>query len=58
LIIEIFKEIEMETIIRVIEEAIQSNLETIVLMLIVINSLFLINILLGTIQGSFKEKFN
>jgi hypothetical protein len=28
------------------------------LMLIVINSLFLINILLGTIQGSFKEKFN
>jgi len=48
----------METIIRVIEEAIQSNLETIVLMLIVVNSLYLINIILGTVKGSFTEKFD
>ncbi len=48
----------MEKIWEVIQQAIQSNLETIVLMLIVINSLFLINILLGTIQGSFVEKFD
>lgn len=48
----------MDTILEIIQKAIQSNLETIVLMLIVINSLFLINILLGTIQGSFIEKFN
>ena len=48
----------METIIRIIEEAIQSNLETIVLMLIVVNSLYLINIILGTVKGSFTEKFD
>lgn len=48
----------MEKVWEVIQEAIQSNLETIVLMLIVVNSLFLINIALGTVQGSFTEKFD
>lgn len=48
----------METIIEIIQKAIQSNLETIVLMLIVVNSLYLINIILGTVQGSFVDKFN
>ena len=48
----------METIIQIIQQAIQSNLETIVLMLIVVNSLYLINIVLGTVKGSFTEKFN
>lgn len=47
----------MATIWEIIQQAIQSNLETIVLMLIVVNSLFLINIILGTIQGSFNDKF-
>lgn len=48
----------MNKIWEIIQEAIQSNLETIALMLIVVNSLYLINIILGTIQGSFVEKFN
>ena len=48
----------METIIKIIEGAIQSNLETVVLMLIVVDSLNLINIILGTIIGTCKEKFD
>lgn len=39
-------------------EALNENLETIILMLIVVTSLYAINILFGTIVGSFKEKFN
>ena len=45
-------------IIKVIEEALQNNLETIVLMLIVVGSLNAINIVLGTIVGSFKDGFD
>ena len=48
----------MATIIDTIEKAVQANLETTVLMLIVINSLYLINIVLGTVKGSFTEKFS
>lgn len=48
----------MQTIIKTIQDAVQENLETIVLMLIVVNSLYGINITLGTVIGSFTEKFN
>ena len=48
----------MQTVIKLIHEAVQDNLETIVLMLIVVNTLYTINIVLGTIIGSFTEKFN
>ena len=43
----------MQVIIDTIEKAWQANLETVVLMLIVINSLYLINIALGTVNGTF-----
>lgn len=43
---------------KTILEALNENLETIILMLIVVTSLYAINILFGTIVGSFKEKFN
>lgn len=43
---------------KIIVEAVQENLETIILMLIVVSSLYAINILFGTIVGTFKEKFN
>lgn len=43
---------------KTILEALNENLETIILMLIVVSSLYAINILFGTIVGSFKEKFN
>lgn len=43
---------------KTIQEAVQSNLETTILMLIVINSLYLINITLGTVQGTFNKEFN
>jgi len=46
------------TIIQTIEKAVQENLETIVLMLIVVGSLNAINIVLGTIIGTVKEEFN
>lgn len=46
-----------EKILETIEKALESNLETIVLMLIVVSSLYGINILFGTILGTFKEKF-
>lgn len=42
---------------KTILEALNENLETIILMLIVVTSLYAINILFGTIVGSFKEKF-
>lgn len=48
----------METIIKLISEALQENLETVVLMLIVVGSLAAINIVLGTIIGSFTEGFD
>lgn len=48
----------METILKLIEEALQENLETVVLMLIVVGSLSGINIVLGTIIGSFTEGFD
>jgi len=48
----------VETILKLIEEAFQENLETVVLMLIVVGSLSAINIVLGTIIGTFKDKFD
>lgn len=48
----------METILKLISEALQENLETVVLMLIVVGSLSGINIVLGTIIGSFTEGFD
>lgn len=45
-------------IVKVIVEAMQENLETIFLMLIVVGSLSAINIVLGTIIGTFKDGFN
>lgn len=47
----------MNIIWETIVKAVQTNLETAVLMLIVINSLYLINIILGTVQGSIEERF-
>lgn len=49
---------DWSTIIQTIEKAVQENLETIVLMLIVVGSLSGINIVLGTIIGTFTEKFD
>lgn len=43
---------------KVIIEAMEENLETILLMLIVVSSLYGINILFGTIIGTYTEKFN
>ena len=48
----------VETILKLIEEAFQENLETVVLMLIVVGSLSAINIVLGTIIGTFQNKFD
>lgn len=48
----------MATIIKLIQEAMSENLETVVLMLIVVGSLSGINIVLGTIIGSFTEGFD
>lgn len=48
----------METIIQTIQKAMQENLETVILMLIVVGSLSGINIVLGTIIGTFTEKFD
>lgn len=47
-----------ETILKTITNAVQENLETIFLMLIVVGSLSGINIVLGTIIGTFTEKFD
>ena len=43
---------------KIIIEAMEENLETIILMLIVVSSLYAINILFGTIIGTYTEKFN
>lgn len=48
----------MATILKLIEEALQENLETVVLMLIVVGSLSVINIVLGTIIGTFTTEFD
>lgn len=48
----------INVVFKIIAEALEENLETIILMLIVVSSLYAINILFGTIIGSFKEKFN
>lgn len=48
----------LNNVFNIIKEAIEQNLETILLMLIVVTSLYGINILFGTIVGTFKEKFN
>lgn len=48
----------MVTIIKLIQEALQENLETVVLMLIVVGSLSAINIVLGTIIGTFTTEFD
>lgn len=45
-------------VIKIIVEAMQENLETILLMLIVVGSLNAVNIVLGTILGTFTEQFN
>lgn len=47
----------IQNVIKIIQEAVQENLETITLMLIVVTSLYLINILFGTILGTIKEEF-
>lgn len=46
------------TVIKVITDAVQENLETIILMLIVVGSLSAINIVLGTLIGTFTQKFD
>lgn len=48
----------METIIQTIQKAMQENLETVILMLIVVGSLSGINIVLGTIIGTFTTEFD
>lgn len=48
----------MNVVLKTINAAVQENLETILLMLIVVGSLSTINITLGTIVGSITEKFN
>lgn len=49
---------DLNRVLDIITQAIESNLETIILMLIVVTSLYAINILFGTIVGTFKDKFN
>ena len=49
---------DISKVFKIIQEALEANLETIILMLIVVTSLYAINILFGTIIGSFTEKFN
>lgn len=46
------------TIVKTITEAVQENLETIFLMLIVVGSLSGINIVLGTLIGTFTDRFD
>lgn len=48
----------LNNVLKIIEEALQSNLETIILMLIVVTTLYGINILFGTIIGSIKDSFS
>ena len=46
-----------QTVIDTIRNAVQENLETIILMLIVVGSMNTVNIVLGTIVGTFTESF-
>ena len=46
-----------QNIIKIIENAMESNLETVVLMLLVVASLYITNILFGTLLGTFTEEF-
>lgn len=47
----------LNIILKTVLEALNENLDTIILMLIVVTSLYAINILFGTIVGSLKDKF-
>ena len=47
----------IDNIIKIIEGAVQQNLETVVLMLLVVASLYITNIVFGTLLGTFTEKF-
>ena len=47
-----------EHVLTIIREAVEENLETIILMLIVVGSLNIVNIIMGTIVGTITEKFN
>lgn len=49
---------DITKVLKAIQDAMSENLETIVLMLIVVSSLYGINILFGTIIGTYTEKFN
>ena len=49
---------DISHVLTIIKEAMEENLETIVLMLIVVSSLYAINILFGTIIGTYTEKFD
>lgn len=49
---------DITKVIKAIQGAMSENLETIILMLIVVSSLYGINILFGTIIGAYTEKFN
>lgn len=50
--------VDITKVLKAIQDAMSENLETIVLMLIVVSSLYGINILFGTIIGTYTEKFN
>lgn len=47
----------IQNIIKIIENAMQENLEIVVLMLLVVASLYITNILFGTLLGTFTEEF-
>lgn len=49
---------DISHVLQIIKEAMEENLETIILMLIVVSSLYAINILFGTIIGTYTEKFD
>lgn len=48
----------IQNVIKIIKEAVEANLETIILMLIVVGSLSVINIVLGTIIGTVDDGFD
>lgn len=49
---------DITKVLKAIQDALSENLETIILMLIVVSSLYGINILFGTIIGTYTEKFD
>lgn len=49
---------DITKVLKTIQDAMSENLETIILMLIVVSSLYGINILFGTIIGTYTEKFD